>query len=407
MPLTSLFPSNQKTNVPVNRNKKESCRLITGPRLAQHIPKGSSLFFMVALIVWSPFSDVAMAQGVGLRTAQSSGDTLRHEPILGMELRGSWTEGIGLELGLDRDNFQQEEYLGRPLAISPLAQTESSRLLKHQPVMDMAPRWAGGYGIQFRYENWNYDRLQSGGSGIGNPEKLYSETSILWVEGVYTFTRGRRLTFKMPFADSEGRQKTSDGTGLSNSSGPGDLILGFQNKRYFNKAHYTGNISFTPSVRLPTGSFTGRGDVSRGTLDVGISLSVSVETFKLYTYLDVFSWFATRERDGRRPGNTYAFDIDVGIHPYHNMEKNMGIFVMTGLNGRYYSRDKLSTGERAIDAGGRTFEVAPTLVLYKDNVMLRAQYHVPVYQDLFGIQLERSPSFQIGIGMTFQSFSPI
>ena len=29
----------------------------------------------------------------------------------------------------------------------------------HQPVMDMAPRWSGGYGFQIRHESFGSDRM--------------------------------------------------------------------------------------------------------------------------------------------------------------------------------------------------------------------------------------------------------
>ena len=47
-------------------------------------------------------------------------------------------------------------------------------LLAHQPVMDMAPRWSGGYGFQIRNE--------------------YSPnvSSTNWFEGVYTRSREKR-----------------------------------------------------------------------------------------------------------------------------------------------------------------------------------------------------------------------
>ena len=44
----------------------------------------------------------------------------------------------------------------------------STAALAHQPVVDMAPRWNGGYGFQTRVEHANSD-------------------TITWLEGVYTF----------------------------------------------------------------------------------------------------------------------------------------------------------------------------------------------------------------------------
>lgn len=277
----------------------------------------------------------------------------------------------------------------------------------HQPVMDMTPRWKGGYGIQLRYESLTRHRLARDGNVVKNPLRLRTEASTLWTEGVYTFTRAHRLTFKMPWVEKRARLYQDGQPRDLSGSGPGDLILGFQNKSYFNKPHYTGNVGFTPSVRLPTGATSGELAVGRGTVDYNVSLSASIEMFKLYTFVDVFSWFHTKGADGSRPGNVMAFDMDVGLHPYHNMEGNWGIFLMMGLNGRQYGRDRLSTGELNLNSGGRTVEIAPTFVFYRNNLMFRAQYHVPVYQHFNGTQLTESSKFQIGIGFAFKSLKPL
>ncbi len=278
----------------------------------------------------------------------------------------------------------------------------------HQPVMDMTPRWRGGYGIQFRYERLVRDRLVQDGDFVSNPLGFRFESSILWTEGVYTFTREHRITFKMPYYVVKRALVQKDGQLRElSASGAGDIILGFQNKYYFNESHYAGNFSFTPSISLPTGSSADELSLGRGTVDYGVSLSASVEMFEIYTYLDLFSLFPTKGSDGRRPGNVLAFDMDLGIHPYHNMEENLGIFLMVGLNGRQYGQDRLPTGEQNLNSGGRTFEIAPTFVFYWNNMMLRAQYHLPVYRDLNGTQLTETSKLNIGIGIVFQSFSPI
>ena len=77
-------------------------------------------------------------------------------------------------------------------------------LKAHQPVMDMAPRWKGGYGFQLRYEANNKKKLMSGEDSVANPLGLKSEISTLWFEGVYTFTRERRVSYKVPFVPRNG-----------------------------------------------------------------------------------------------------------------------------------------------------------------------------------------------------------
>jgi hypothetical protein len=281
-----------------------------------------------------------------------------------------------------------------------------SLALGHQPVMDMAPRWKGGYGVQMRIENSVKDRLEQKGSSLGNPDRLKVKSSTTWFEGVYTFRRGFRLTFKLPWLEKTRRLLQDGQVRDLRASGLGDLILGIQNKYYFNKPHYTGNISFTPSFYLPTGSTSGGLSLGRGTVDYGVSLSASVEMFHLYTYLDLISRLNTRGSDGTRLGNSFGFDADLGLHPYHDVQKNRGMFLMVGLNGRWQGKDLLSSEEPNPNSGGRTFEIAPTFVFYWHNWMWRTQYHISLYQRLNGMQLAESLRFQTGIGVVFPSFKP-
>lgn len=129
----------------------------------------------------------------------------------------------------------------------------------HQPIMDMAPRWNDGYGIQLRTEYAN------------------SETTH-WLEGVYTFQPAVRMTLKVPYANGD----------------VGDAILAVPLKRYTNKNAFTANWGITPSVRMPTGGGS--------QWDAGLSISYSSETPDVYQLYDVF-----------RLGDTTGLDVNVGL----------------------------------------------------------------------------------------------
>ena len=273
----------------------------------------------------------------------------------------------------------------------------------HQPVMDMAPRWKGGYGFQIRAEHSIEGRLERDGRSIDNPNGLKAESLTSWLEGVYTYRRGLRATLKIPQIDKSETRLESGSVKKLRASGLGDMILGVQTKHYFNKPRYTGNFWFTPSFYLPSGSTKSELPLGRGTVDYGLSVGVSVEFFRVYTFLDLFTRLNTRGSDGTKLGHGMGFDMDLGIHPYHDMVKNRGIFLMTGFNARQQGKDVLSSGALDPDTGGGTFEVAPTVVFYWNNWMWRTQYHVPVYQRLNGTQLANSYKFQTGIGIVFQS----
>jgi hypothetical protein len=72
-------------------------------------------------------------------------------------------------------------------------------IFAHQPVMDMAPRWQKGYGGQVRYESHYSDKVLNGDNEVDNPLGRDRWVHTTWFEGVYTFKREVRATFKLPF----------------------------------------------------------------------------------------------------------------------------------------------------------------------------------------------------------------
>ena len=69
----------------------------------------------------------------------------------------------------------------------------------HQPVMDMAPRWKGGYGTQVRHVWHGSDTLKDGDADVANPSGRRRRVNTTWVEGVYTFSKEARVTMKLPW----------------------------------------------------------------------------------------------------------------------------------------------------------------------------------------------------------------
>ena len=167
----------------------------------------------------------------------------------------------------------------------------SEQAFAHQPVMDMAPRWEGGYGIQTRVERFD------------------SRTTI-WVEGVYTFRPSTRLTFKLPYVDNE----------------LGNVIIGVPLKKYTNRGAFTSNWSVTPSVQFPTGN--------DGDWDVGVSIAYSASTPSSYRLFDLYAW-----------DNRVGLDINLGIHPLHNNATNSGLFAIWDVSLLASSDgDRIQTG---------------------------------------------------------------
>ncbi len=267
----------------------------------------------------------------------------------------------------------------------------------HQPVMDMAPRWEGGWGFQVRNQYRSSDKLLSGDSNVSNPQGRERTVNTTWLEGVYTFKRGLRLTGKIPW-EQQNRVSIVNGAPVKQSgSGIGDSILGLQLKHYYNREGSTGNFGLTPSIRIPTGSTSDDLPVGDGSWDAGVSASFSAEMAHLYQFYDVFYWHNTEGNRGIDRGDEVGLDVNIGVHPYHNNLHNAGIFVMGDLSARYEGSGNDTVGT----TGGKWISLGPVLVGYWNNFMLRTEVKFPVYENVSGTQVGYGIDFNIGLGVTF------
>lgn len=291
-----------------------------------------------------------------------------------MRRRRNWCSGTGVLLGL--------------LSLPALA---------HQPVMDMAPRWKGGWGYRLRQEHYGSNELLSGDAGVDNPLGREKSVDLTWLEGIYTFRREVRLSVKIPYVDHS-RTVVRDGAPVTESgSGLGDIIIGLPLKRYTNEASATSNIAVTPNVRLPTGDTSDAYPVGDGSTDLGISFSASWEKADLYQYYDLFYWKNGEGDRGIEQGDEIGFDANIGWHPYHDNLSNSGVFVMLDLSARHEERGWDIHGV----TGGDRLPTGPVLVWYRGGVMVRAEYKTPLYEKMEGVQVSRGDEFNIGIGFVF------
>ncbi len=97
-------------------------------------------------------------------------------------------------------------------------------LKAHQPVMDMAPRWAGGSGLQIRHIWFGSNELLDYEDQVSNPLGLSHDVNQTWFEGVYTFDRSFRVTAKLPYLKQSRLRPSGAGTVFEQNSGWGDLI---------------------------------------------------------------------------------------------------------------------------------------------------------------------------------------
>lgn len=268
----------------------------------------------------------------------------------------------------------------------------------HQPVMDMAPRWEGGYGLQLRYESYGSDTLLDGDSEIDNPLGIERYVDKTWLEGVYTFDRSKRITFKLPYIEQR-RTKNIAGVGVKQTnSGVGDLIVAVPLKRYFNEKARTGNWGVTPQIRIPTGSNSGDYPLSDGSWDLGLSTSYSTETYTFYQMYDLFYWRNTEGVRGMREGDELGLDMNWGF-PFRNDQDNSGIYFMWDVTARHH--DKPNSKTLTSVSGGTRIHTGPVFVYYKESFMFRAEYKLAAYEKLDGIGNSKGDIFQIGIGLTF------
>jgi len=273
----------------------------------------------------------------------------------------------------------------------------SSTASSHQPVMDMAPRWEGGLGFQVRHEYRFSDDAMEGDSDVDNPFGRKRRVNKTWIEGVYTFRREARVTFKLPWVDQKRTSVRDDVSVMQEGQGFGDLIVAVPLKIYQNRAGITQNTGFTPSVRLPTGNLNGGFSPGDGSIDFGFSLSHSVESFELYQFYDVFYWLNQKGTNGINEGDELGFDANIGIHPLHNNVTNSGVFLMLDARVRHKQRGRDEGG----DTGGTRLSLGPVFVYYKDNMMFRAELHFPVYERVSGSQVSFGNEINIGIGYSF------
>lgn len=237
----------------------------------------------------------------------------------------------------------------------------------------------------------------SGTKDTENPLGRKLEIRTTWLEGVYTFKRELRVTAKVPWID-QSRTVLEAGTPVrQRGRGIGDAILGLQLKRYYNKESSTGNFGLTPSVRMPTGSTDDAYPVGDGSWDVGLSASFSAEAANLFQFYDLFYWKNGDGKKGIEQGDVLGFDLNLGIHPYHNNLTNTGIFLMVDLEARAEDRGVNGAGT----TGGKRISVGPVLVWYRDNVMVRSEVKFPVYEDVRATQVSHGTQFNLGAGFTF------
>ena len=255
-------------------------------------------------------------------------------------------------------------------------------LWAHQPVMDMAPRWAGGWGFQFRYEMLGSDKLLSAES---NKSDLSYYRSTTWFEGVYTWKRSVRATFKLPYHKIKNEtQLINWGNPIKRERGLGDLVIALPLKKYFNLKRSTGNFGITPQIRLKTGDDS---NIIKSKGGYGLSTSYSSENFAYYQLYDIYGWSF---EDG---SSMVGLDVNLGWHSIHKNESNSGLFLMWDGTLQMKS-DKDGNSDVRLFSG-------PIVVLYREGIMARIELKIPVSESVDKYGLSNGIIIQTAIGFVF------
>lgn len=178
-----------------------------------------------------------------------------------------------------------------------------------QPIMNMMPRWNGGYGIQTLLENIDKQDLKLGDSVYA--KGLSEQIQTLHLQGVYTWTRAVRMTFKLPYTITARRESLNDANEkiVEKDQGWGDLTLALPLKRYFNLATRTGNWSITPQIKVPLGQDTQRYQVADRLWASGLSLGYETETYQYFFATSLGGWIY----EGDKAAHLNA-SLDIGIN---------------------------------------------------------------------------------------------
>ncbi|MDP7049400.1 MAG: transporter [Verrucomicrobiota bacterium] len=120
-----------------------------------------------------------------------------------------------------------------------------------EPIMNMMPRWDNGWGLQLIDEYRHEDDLLLGNRTAHSG--FTEDVHLLHFQGVYTWDRSIRLTYKIPYV-LDARREMPDGLGdkrVEHDNGIGDATLALPLKKYFNLDGRSGSWTFKPMLRVP------------------------------------------------------------------------------------------------------------------------------------------------------------
>ena len=184
-----------------------------------------------------------------------------------------------------------------------------------QPIMNMMPRWDGGYGFQVRAEHVHRSDLKQGKDAVGRG--FTEDLTQLHLESVYTWDRSIRLTAKLPYV-AEARREVLGAVGqkvVQRDDGIGDLTLALPLKYYFNLDARTGSWTLAPHLRIPLGKEDDEFEVWDGVWGGGLSLGYETETYHWFFATSAGFWIFEQPEPAE-----WTYSLDLGWNTREDMQ---------------------------------------------------------------------------------------
>jgi len=190
-----------------------------------------------------------------------------------------------------------------------------SPLTADQPIMNMMPRWDGGYGFQVLVDTIHRSDLKQGNDVVG--DGFTEDITRLHLQGVYTWDRSIRLTFKLPYVIDARREVLGANADkvVQHDQGLGDLTLALPLKHYFNLATRSGNWTVAPQVRVPLGNKDNSYQVADRVWGTGVSIGYETETYHWFFATSASAWVF----EDPEPAE-WSWSIDLGWNARDNMQ---------------------------------------------------------------------------------------
>ena len=184
-----------------------------------------------------------------------------------------------------------------------------------QPIMNMMPRWDGGYGFQVLAEQLHRSDLKQGDDVVARG--FTEDVTQLHLQGVYTWDRSIRLTAKLPYV-VDARREVLGPLGqkvVQRDEGIGDLAVALPLKKYFNLSERSGSWTLAPQIRIPLGKENDEFEVWDGVWGGGLSFGYETETYDWFIATSAGFWIFEQPEPAE-----WSFSLDLGWNAREDMQ---------------------------------------------------------------------------------------